>query len=339
VHHTNLRPRGSLVAIQNNGETPELQLTNLHGDIITKAYLSETATGLASKADTSEFGVPTVTAPAKYSWLGASELPTELPSGVITMGVRSYVPQIGRFLQPDPVPGGSADAYSYTFGDPVNTSDPTGDYTNTASAATLREMELEGQELSTRDKAIAEYARVLEREADEKFVAQRAAEKYAAEQAARATEEAAAEAAAAAGPQYEEEEWEEWWEEEGQYEYISDHPRAEGHIEEGHSESGIFYQLPGEIGGNREIPSPGSNHEGARSSSATPLCGHSSRPGGCAVFTRGGEGTVYRGKRPKYRNVGSGNACVGLGTTAAYVSPFAPELAGVLVGIFLAARC
>lgn len=28
---------GSLVAIQNNGETPELQLTNLHGDIIAKA--------------------------------------------------------------------------------------------------------------------------------------------------------------------------------------------------------------------------------------------------------------------------------------------------------------
>ena len=111
---------GSLVAIQNNGETPELQLTNLHGDIIAKAYLSETATELAAKADTSEFGVPTVTAPAKYAWLGASELPTELPSGVITMGVRSYVPQIGRFLQPDPVPGGSADAYSYTFGDPVS---------------------------------------------------------------------------------------------------------------------------------------------------------------------------------------------------------------------------
>ena len=121
---------GSLVALQNNGETPELQLTNLHGDIIAKAYLSETATELAAKADTSEYGVPTVTAPAKYSWLGAIELPTELPSGVVTMGARSYVPQVGRFLQPDPIPGGSANAYSYTYGDPVNSSDPTGAYSD-----------------------------------------------------------------------------------------------------------------------------------------------------------------------------------------------------------------
>jgi hypothetical protein len=40
------------------------------------------------------------------------------------MGVRSYVLQIGRFLPPDPVPGGSANAYFYTFQDPVNSTDP-----------------------------------------------------------------------------------------------------------------------------------------------------------------------------------------------------------------------
>jgi uncharacterized protein RhaS with RHS repeats len=51
------------------------------------------------------------------------------------MGARSYVPQLGRFLQPDPMAGGSANAYSYTFGDPVNTTDPTGTYTATASKA------------------------------------------------------------------------------------------------------------------------------------------------------------------------------------------------------------
>ena len=176
---------GSLVAIQNNGETPELQLTNLHGDIIAKAYLSETATELAAKADTSEFGVPTVTAPAKYAWLGASELPTELPSGVITMGVRSYVPQIGRFLQPDPIPGGSANAYSYTFGDPVNSTDPTGAYTNNGSLAIEQALSHRSREAAERDRGAAE-----------------AAARAAAEKAAR---EAAAAAAAAAGPQYAEE--------------------------------------------------------------------------------------------------------------------------------------
>ncbi len=219
---------GSLVAIQNNGETPELQLTDLHGDIIAKAYLSETATGLAAEADTSEYGVPTVTAPAKYSWLGAIELPTELPSGVTTMGARSYVPQIGRFLQPDPVPGGSANAYSYTFGDPVNTTDPTGDYTNNGSIALEQALSNEAQAAAAARQAAAE-----------------AAARAAAEKAAR---EAAEAAAAAAGPQYaggEEwgegaEEWEEW-EEEGEYEYISDHGGESGK-EEHHIESGVLYR-------------------------------------------------------------------------------------------------
>ena len=77
---------GSLVATQSNLETPVLQLRNLHGDIIATAYLSETATGLASSADTSEYGVPTTSLPPKYSWLGALEIPTELPSGVTGMG-------------------------------------------------------------------------------------------------------------------------------------------------------------------------------------------------------------------------------------------------------------
>jgi RHS repeat-associated protein len=116
-------------AVQSNSEAPVLQITNLHGDIVGTAYLSETATALASSADTSEFGVPTTSLPPKYSWLGADEIPTELPSGVLNMGARSYVPQLGRFLQPDPIPGGSANAYSYTFGNPVNESDPSGSWT------------------------------------------------------------------------------------------------------------------------------------------------------------------------------------------------------------------
>jgi RHS repeat-associated protein len=307
---------GSLVAIQNNGETPELQLTNLHGDIIAKAYLSETATALAAKADTSEYGVPTVSAPAKYAWLGASELPTELPSGVIAMGVRSYVPQVGRFLQPDPIPGGSANAYAYTFGDPVNSTDPSGEYAAVASTASLQAASHEAEANAAR--------RAAEREA---------AARAAAEQAAR---EAAA-AAAVAGPQYagEEEyfeEYEEWYEEEGGYEYAAYHTahgaKPEG-SEEHHAEPAILVQpLGGEAAGESTT----------RLGSTIPLCtAGSERP--CARDARGGEGTVYRGRRPRYSNVPSGNACVGLGTTAAYVSPFAPELAGVLIGVFLAARC
>ena len=91
--------------------------------------MSETATKLLSTIDTTEFGVPTSGAPPRYSWLGTKELPTELPSGITAMGARSYDPQLGRFLQPDPTPGGSADAYAYTYGNPLNETDPTGQWT------------------------------------------------------------------------------------------------------------------------------------------------------------------------------------------------------------------
>jgi len=119
---------GSLAAIQVNGATPVLQLENLHGDIVATAALSETETKLLATKETSEFGVPSGS-PAKYSWLGGEQQPTELAGGEILMGARSYIPQLGRFLQPDPSPGGSANAYSYTFGDPVNTFDPSGEHT------------------------------------------------------------------------------------------------------------------------------------------------------------------------------------------------------------------
>jgi RHS repeat-associated protein len=228
---------GQLAAIQNNGETPVLQLANLHGDIIATAYLSETATGLASTADTSEFGVPTVSAPPKYSWLGAIELPTELPSGIINMGARSYIPQLGRFLQPDPRPGGSANAYAYTFGDPVNSTDPTGESVATPAWA-----------IAFLDQQAPAVTEAAVRRAEEE--ARRAAEQAAAK---RQAEQAAAEANWAierAGPQpeYEEgpEEYEEYEEEEGEYEEAAYHPGARGQ-EEAHSESGVLVQpLSGE---------------------------------------------------------------------------------------------
>jgi RHS repeat-associated protein len=229
---------GQLAAIQNNSETPVIQLANLHGDIIATAYLSETATEPASKSDTSEYGVPTTTLPAKYSWLGAIELPTELASGVTTMGARSYVPQIGRFLQPDPISGGSANAYSYTFGDPVNSSDPSGEYTYVGSYVNAADEQLANS--STERHAIRVAAEEAEQRASEEAAAREAAE-YAAYNAAWA-------AGAAAGPQYTEE-WEEWWEEEGSYEYISQHHGEGGKEgrEEPHLEQAVLYQPLGEV--------------------------------------------------------------------------------------------
>jgi RHS repeat-associated protein len=251
---------GGLAAIQNGTEAPELQLTNLHGDIIAKAYLSETATELASKADTSEFGVPTTSLPSKYSWLGAGEIPTELPSGVVAMGARSYVPELGRFLQPDPIPGGSANAYAYTFGDPVNTSDLSGAYT---AGTSLSGLEYDGY--------VAEVDAAEVRRANEEAAAQAAAERAA---------ELARMIAEMAGPQYLwGEEWEEYEEEE--YEYASYHHATKPESEEGQAEAAILVQpLNSEEGhGSQVVLNPlqlGEEAEGNERDEGVPHCTASS---------------------------------------------------------------
>jgi RHS repeat-associated protein len=227
---------GTLSATQSNLEAPVLQLANLHGDIIATAYLSETATGLASKADTSEYGVPTTSLPPKYSWLGALEIPTELPSGTLNLGVRSYVPQLGRFLQPDPIPGGSANAYSYTSGDPVNTSDPSGEYTAS----------IEGWAREESTQIAGSAANIRQSEIAAELAAQRAAEeKFAREQA----ESAALEGSWAAWwAGYDEAEWGEegWYEEEEEgNEGVAYHPGTGGQEEAG-IEEGLLYQPLGE---------------------------------------------------------------------------------------------
>ncbi len=218
---------GSLTAIQDNGANPVLELSNLHGDIIATAAMSETNTELLTKTDTSEFGVPTTSNPEKYAWLGSMGLPTELPSGVITMGVRSYVPQLGRFLQPDPIPGGSANAYTYTYGDPVNTTDPTGAYVQGDLTAI--------NDLQNDEAVERENARIAAREA---------AERAAREAAEQAAAEAEIEAALTAGPQYEEEWGEEWeeWSEEGGEEYASYRPAGKAGNEEVQVEEGLLYE-------------------------------------------------------------------------------------------------
>ncbi|MGA9315200.1 MAG: RHS repeat-associated core domain-containing protein, partial [Solirubrobacteraceae bacterium] len=131
---------GGLVAIRHDEEKAALQLSNLQGDIIATAHEAETATTLESTiGEASEYGVPAAEGPPKYAWLGAQEIRNTLPSGIMEIGVRSYVPQLGRFLQKDPVPGGSANPYGYTDGDPVNETDLTGDYVENNYALSMGE--------------------------------------------------------------------------------------------------------------------------------------------------------------------------------------------------------
>ncbi len=119
---------GDLAAIQESGKEIELQLINIHGDVSATAALSPAATSLKSTSTFDEFGNRTSgSAGPRFGWLGGKQRRTELKSGVIQMGVRSYVPQLGRFLSPDPVFGGSANPYDYANQDPINNFDLTGE--------------------------------------------------------------------------------------------------------------------------------------------------------------------------------------------------------------------
>jgi RHS repeat-associated protein len=114
---------GELAAVQESGSEAVLQLTNLHGDVVATAALSPSVTKLKSTFSYDEFGNPVSGEAGRFGWLGGKQRRTELPSGVIQMGARSYVPGIGRFISKDPVLGGSANTYDYGNADPVNAMD------------------------------------------------------------------------------------------------------------------------------------------------------------------------------------------------------------------------
>lgn len=117
---------GNLIAIQDSVSGFALQLRDLHGDLVATASKSSTATGLLSQSNSDEFGNPKQSSSPQFAWLGAKERRTEFSSGIVQMGVRSYIPSLGRFISPDPVIGGALNPYDYAGQDPVNQFDLSG---------------------------------------------------------------------------------------------------------------------------------------------------------------------------------------------------------------------
>ncbi|MGY0234097.1 discoidin domain-containing protein [Longispora urticae] len=114
-------PDGDLAATTSATGEVKLSLSNLHGDV---ALTIDTALTSPEFHEFDEFGVPKAgQAGQRYGWLGGKQRSSEAQGGVVLMGVRLYQPALGRFLQVDPVAGGSATAYDYCNADPVNCTD------------------------------------------------------------------------------------------------------------------------------------------------------------------------------------------------------------------------
>jgi RHS repeat-associated protein len=128
------RPVAGLVgtaAVQTGPTTGNVywRITNLHGDYV--AGMDPGTPGLTHTSEQVEFGQLREVADTgidRYGWLGDKQRAADTPTGVILMGVRLYSPTTGRFLQVDPVYGGSANSYDYCSAEPLTCYDLEGLY-------------------------------------------------------------------------------------------------------------------------------------------------------------------------------------------------------------------
>jgi RHS repeat-associated protein len=119
------------VLLEATGNAEYWYYPNLRGSTAAEASSTGTAVGGVTLYDPFGNAVTALQADSPdglaYGFEGKNGIGTDTDNaGIVLMGARLYDPSLGRFLQVDPVPGGSCNTYDYVCQDPVNNVDLNG---------------------------------------------------------------------------------------------------------------------------------------------------------------------------------------------------------------------
>ena len=120
--------RGAAGLVEQRAGATRFPLSDAHGDV---TAIADTDGTVASRHSYDPWGEQLSGHELQFGWLGAIGLRTDSAAALSQMGVRSYVPGLGRFATEDPIigyygVGQSVNRFTYVWNDPVNRYDPMG---------------------------------------------------------------------------------------------------------------------------------------------------------------------------------------------------------------------